>query len=228
MSRELIVSPSLLSSDFGRLANELTALEEGGLKWVHWDVMDGNFVPNITVGAPVIKCARKFTEMFFDVHLMVDKPERYVDDFVDAGADLLVVHEEASTHLERTISQIKQKGIQAGVALNPHTPLCNIEYLLPELDLVLIMSVNPGFGGQTFLPFCLDKIATLKEMLVNAESQAKIQVDGGVTPENVAKIFEAGTDVIVTGSAFFNFPPYGKRRELFETVATMHLGQEGF
>lgn len=228
MSREMILSPSLLSCDFTRLGEELKALEEGGLEWAHWDVMDGAFVPNITLGAPIIKCARKHSKLLFDVHLMVDKPERYIDDFVDAGADMLVVHAEATNHLQRAVAQIKKHEKKAGVALNPHTPLDMVEYLLPELDMVLIMSVNPGFGGQTFLPFCLDKIKTLKEMVINAGSETLIEVDGGVTPENVANIVDAGADVIVTGSAFFNFPPYGKRKELFETLATMHLGQEGF
>jgi len=226
--KKIILSPSLLSSDFGRLAEELAALEEGGLQWVHWDVMDGVFVPNITMGAPIIKAVRSRSGLFFDCHLMVIKPERYIKDFVGAGANLICVHAEATSHLERTVSQIREAGVKAAVALNPATPLSYVEYLLPELDMVLIMSVNPGFGGQTFIPFSLEKIRRLRAMIDEQKAGTLIQVDGGVTPENITSIVQAGADVIVSGSSFFKFPPYGKRRELFETLAHMNLSQEGF
>ena len=227
MAKELIVAPSLLSSDFSRLADELTALEEAGLKWVHWDVMDGHFVPNLTLGAPIIKSARSKSKLVFDCHLMVEQPERHVDDFVNAGADVISVHAEATVHLERAVSAIRDAGVKNGVALNPHTPLNVLEYLLPELDKVLIMSVNPGFGGQAFLPFCLDKIRQLRTMIDECGSDTLIEVDGGVSPENLANIVDAGADVVVSGSAFFNFPPYGKRHELFQTLATTKFGPDG-
>lgn len=227
MTKELIVAPSLLSSDFSRLADELAALEEAGLKWVHWDVMDGHFVPNLTLGAPIIKSARSKSKLVFDCHLMVEHPERHVDDFVNAGADVISVHAEATVHLERAVSAIRDAGVKNGVALNPHTPLNVLEYLLPELDKVLIMSVNPGFGGQAFLPFCLDKIRQLRAMIDECGSDTLIEVDGGVSPENLANIVDAGADVVVSGSAFFNFPPYGKRHELFQTLATTKFGPDG-
>lgn len=226
--RELIISPSMLSCDFGHMADELIALETGGLKWVHWDVMDGAFVPNITLGAPVIKAVRNVTKLFFDVHLMVEKPERYIGDFVEAGADIIGVHAEATPHLERAVSMIRDAGVKTCVALNPHTPLDMIEYLLPELDMVLIMSVNPGFGGQTFLKFCIDKIRGLSQLIRHNDLNTLIQVDGGITPENIADVVAAGADVVVSGSAFFAFPPYDKRHELFQTLAHLHLGQMGF
>ena len=212
---EYILSPSLLSSDFGRLAEELAALEEAGLKWVHWDVMDGLFVPNITFGPPVIGALRTKSKLFFDVHLMIERPERYISHFVDAGADLLCFHAEASTHLERTVSAVTEAGVKVGLALNPHTPLSLIRYLLPQLDMVLVMSVNPGFGGQSFIPFTRDKIRELAEMAREAKPDLLIQVDGGVTPDNVADLARLGANVFVSGSAFFGFPPYGARLETF-------------
>ncbi|MFW5490269.1 MAG: ribulose-phosphate 3-epimerase [Desulfovibrio sp.] len=227
MSKDIILSPSLLSADFSRLSEEVKALEAGGLKWVHLDVMDGHFVPNITYGPPVIKAMRKECSLFFDCHLMIDRPERYIPEFVDAGADMLVVHAESTNHLERVVTQISDLNVKCGVALNPATPPEAIKYLLPQLDMVLVMSVNPGFGGQMFIPFSLQKIRDLKEMIMAAGSKALIQVDGGVTPENVADLVDAGTDVLVTGSAFFKFPPYDKRRELFEFLAHNRFAQDG-
>ncbi|EGJ50957.1 ribulose-phosphate 3-epimerase [Desulfocurvibacter africanus] len=226
-AKKIILSPSLLSADFGRLADELAALEEGGIEWVHWDVMDGVFVPNITFGPPVIKALRNRSKLFFDCHLMVIKPERYINDFLDAGANLICVHAEATSHLERTVSQIREAGIKAAVALNPATSLASIEYLLPELDMVLIMSVNPGFGGQVFIPFSLEKIRRLRKMIDEQGAKTLIQVDGGITPENIAPIVDAGAEVIVSGSSFFKFPPYGKRRELFETLSQVSFGPTG-
>lgn len=215
----MILSPSLLSSDFGRFAEELQALERAGLKWVHWDVMDGHFVPNITFGAPVIKKLRPASKLFFDVHLMIEHPERYLSDFAEAGADMLVVHVEAATHLPRTLAEIKRLGMRCGAALNPATPLCTLEYVLDSLDMVLIMSVNPGFGGQSFMPLAYDKIRSLKEMIRKRGSETLVQVDGGVDPENTPKLMTAGADVLVSGSAFFNFPPYEQRLKTFQNAA---------
>jgi len=215
MAHDFILAPSLLSADFGRLAEELAALEEAGLKWVHLDVMDGIFVPNITYGPPVISALRKRSKLFFDAHLMIDRPERYLSQFADAGADMICVHAEATVHLERTISHIKELGVKCGAALNPHTPLCLIEYLLPALDMVLIMSVNPGFGGQKFIPFCLDKVRDLKQKMDELGCSPRIQVDGGVCIENTARLVKAGADTLVSGSAFFNHPPYGARLKQF-------------
>lgn len=215
----MILSPSLLSSDFGRLAEELVALEDAGLSWVHWDVMDGLFVPNITVGPVVIKSLRKRSKLFFDVHLMIERPERYLAEFVDAGADLVCVHAEATVHLERAVAEIARLGAKPAVALNPATPLHAIEYLLPQLSMVLIMTVNPGFGGQSFIPFCLDKVRALKAMIDARGLETMIQVDGGVTVENCGELYRAGAGVMVSGSAFFSHPPYGARHEAFLAAA---------
>ncbi|GAB1411174.1 ribulose-phosphate 3-epimerase [Desulfovibrionales bacterium] len=218
--RTCILSPSLLSADFGSLRTELSALEKAGLKWVHWDVMDGLFVPNITFGPPVIKALRTTSKLFFDVHLMIERPERYIQDFAQAGADLLCVHAESTVHLERTLRVIRDHGMQVGLSLNPATPLNILEYVLPQLDMVLIMSVNPGFGGQSFLPFCREKIRDLKTMIQGKNLSTLIQVDGGVTLDNARELYELGADVLVSGSAFFGFPPYDKRHRAFLDALT--------
>jgi ribulose-phosphate 3-epimerase len=217
--RPIIISPSLLSSDFSRFGEELAALEQAGVQWVHWDVMDGAFVPNITFGPPIIKACRKHSRLFFDVHLMIENPDRYLEQFVDAGADLLCVHAEACVHLERTVSEITRLGAKAGVALNPHTPLDMVEYLLPQLDMVLIMSVNPGFGGQKFLPFTMGKLRRLRAMIEDQQCATDIQVDGGVTPKNIPELVDHGANIFVSGSAFFGFPPYKERLETFNRAA---------
>ena len=217
----MILSPSLLSADFGRLAAELSALEEAGLSWAHWDVMDGSFVPNITFGPPVIARLRSRSRLFFDVHLMIEAPERYLSAFRDAGADMLVVHAEATVHLQRTLVEIRRLGMQSGVALNPASPLSMLDYVLDDVDMVLIMSVNPGFGGQNFLFPSYAKIKMLRETLRIRGLDVKIQVDGGVEPDNTAELLRCGADVLVSGSAFFNFPPYAQRRALFEEAAGM-------
>ena len=216
---QFILSPSLLSSDFSRFAEELQALEQAGLHWVHWDVMDGHFVPNITLGPPIIAACRKLSNLFFDVHLMIENPDRYVQAFAQAGADLICVHTEACLHLERTLSLIKEQGAQCAVALNPHTSLSTLDYVLPQLDMVLIMSVNPGFGGQSFIPFSLDKIAALRKMMQAKGCRCRIQVDGGVSLDNTWEIVQAGADVLVSGSAFFKHPPYRQRLQEFQNAA---------
>ena len=215
----MILSPSLLSADFGNLEQELTSLEAAGLSWVHWDVMDGMFVPNITFGPPVIKKLRPKSRLFFDVHLMIEKPERYLADFAEAGAELLVVHVEATRHLDRTLREIRRLGLRAGVSLNPSTPVSSLENVVDLLDLVLIMSVNPGFGGQSFIPRSLTKIRQLAELLESQGSHALIEVDGGVEPGNTAELVAAGADVLVSGSAFFSHPPYAERHASFMAAA---------
>ncbi len=204
MKPSFILAPSILSADFARLEEEVRMVEQAGAGWLHIDVMDGHFVPNITMGPVVVRALRQCTRLPLDVHLMIADPDRYIDDFVDAGADVLTVHVEACTHLHRTLTAIRSRNVKAGVALNPHTPLSSIEEILQEVDLVLIMSVNPGFGGQSFIPASLEKIRKLRQMLNSRGlSQVRVEVDGGIKLDNIAEVARAGADVLVSGSGIF-------------------------
>ncbi|MBO7491643.1 MAG: ribulose-phosphate 3-epimerase [Bacteroidales bacterium] len=203
MHQSVIVSPSLLSANFGNLEADVQMLNQSRADWLHLDIMDGVFVPNISFGIPVVKAIRKYSEKPLDTHLMIVQPERYIHAFKEAGSDLLTVHWEACTHLHRTIMQIKEEGMLAGVSLNPHTPISGLEDIINDVDLVLIMSVNPGFGGQKFIPRSLHRIAELRDMVERNNSEALIEVDGGVSRDNIQQIIDAGADAVVAGNAVF-------------------------
>ncbi len=208
MARSPLIAPSILSADFARLADEVAAVERGGADLLHVDVMDGHFVPNLTVGPPIVESLKKVTKLPLDVHLMITNADAFIADFAAAGADYLTVHVEASPHLHRTVQAIKERGVKAGVTLNPATSLHTLDEILSEVDLVLIMSVNPGFGGQQFIPSCLQKLASARQMLDRARSGALLEVDGGVKVENAAQALAAGADVLVAGSAIFTSRDY--------------------
>jgi ribulose-phosphate 3-epimerase len=208
MPPPLRIAPSILSADFGRLSDEVRAVEAAGADIIHVDVMDGHFVPNLTLGPAVVKAIRRATKLPVDIHLMVEAPDRSLAQYVEAGADIVSVHLEACTHLHRTIQQIRTAGAQASVALNPHTPLEGLDYVLEELSMVLIMSVNPGFGGQAFIPAMLRKIERLRAMADARGLELSIEVDGGIGPATAADVVRAGADTLVAGSAVFGRPDY--------------------
>jgi ribulose-phosphate 3-epimerase len=213
------LAPSILSADFTRLGEEIAAAEAGGARLLHLDVMDGHFVPNLTIGPPIVTSIRRVTRLPLDVHLMIENPERYIESFVAAGADMVSIHQEAVQHLHRTIHQIRESGAAAGVALNPATPLAMIQEVLPDLDYVLLMSVNPGFGGQRFIPSVLPKVAALRGMIAAAGSRTRIEVDGGIAAENIRELRENGTEIFVAGSAVFGGgDPHGRARSLVELI----------
>ncbi len=213
-----IVAPSILSADFARLAEEIRAVEAGGADWLHLDVMDGHFVPNITIGPPVVASIRNVTRMPLDVHLMIENADRYIPEFAKAGADIITVHQEACPHLHRTIQLIKSLGKEAGVVLNPATPVHTLKDIAGDLDLILIMSVNPGFGGQSFIPGALEKIAEARTLIKEKHSAAEVEVDGGVCVDNVRDIVQAGASVLVAGNAIFKSGDYAGTIKSLKTL----------
>ena len=212
------ISPSILSADFGNLKEEILQLEKGGADYIHLDVMDGIYVPNISFGPPVIKSLRNITDIPFDVHLMIDKPERYIENFSEAGADIITVHEEATTHLHRTIEEIKSFGLKAGVSLNPATPLENLEYVLEYIDMILVMTVNPGFGGQKYIKSMNRKIKDLRNIIDERNLDILIEVDGGIKLDNAKDVIDLGADILVVGSGIFNAEDVAYRTQMFKSL----------
>ncbi len=220
MSQQPLIAPSILSADFGRLAAEVTAVDAAGADWIHIDVMDGHFVPNLTFGPVVVKAVREASEKPFDVHLMITDPDTYAPQFRDAGADSITVHAEAVDHLHRTIQVVRATGARVGVSLNPHTPLTVLDYVLEDLDLVLLMTVNPGFGGQAFIPAVQRKVERLRETIERRALSVDIQVDGGIKPATAFEVARAGANVLVAGSAVFRRPDYREAIAAIRSRAT--------
>ncbi|HLZ34737.1 MAG TPA: ribulose-phosphate 3-epimerase [Nitrospira sp.] len=220
MARSTLIAPSILSADFARLAEEVAAVERAGADLLHVDVMDGHFVPNLTVGPPIVESLKKVTKLPLDVHLMITNADAFIADFAAAGADYLTVHVEACPHLHRTVQSIKERGVKAGVTLNPATSLHTIEEILSDVDLVLVMSVNPGFGGQKFIASCLQKVANARQMIDRIHSRALLEVDGGVKIDNAAQVLAAGADVLVAGSAIFS------SRDYAATIAALRAARQ--
>ena len=216
---KILIAPSILSADFSDLKNEIKKVEEAGADWIHVDVMDGRFVPNITIGAPVVKCIRQITKLPLDVHLMIVDPDKHIKDFIDAGANIVTVHTEACDHLERTLNYIKELGSKAGVSFNPHTPIDSLKYVLEIVDLVLIMTVNPGFGGQSFISSVVPKISEVKKMFQEANLTNKyIEVDGGISTKTAPIVRSAGANVLVSGNAIYSLK---SQTEIQKTISQM-------
>lgn len=214
------IAPSILSANFANLSLDIQTVANAGADMLHIDVMDGHFVPNLTLGAPIINSLRKVTDLEFDVHLMIDNPENYIKDFAFAGAQIITIHAEASKHLHRLLQMIRSEGVKASIALNPATPISVLDYLLDDLDMILIMSVNPGFGGQKFIPAIYDKISTLKKYLNNKNKNIPIEVDGGIGLDNIQRVCECGAEIIVSGSAIFH------SKDIKETIRIMKKADE--
>lgn len=210
------LAPSILSADFGHLAEDVKKIEEGGADYIHVDVMDGHFVPNISFGASVMKCLNDKTKLPYDIHLMIENPDMYIDDFVTPKTEYITVHQEACIHLHRTVQNIKSKGVKAGVSINPATPVSTLECILPDVDLVLIMSVNPGFGGQKFIPGSLEKVRELAEIKKRKNLDFAIEIDGGITLENIKEVVEGGVEIAVAGSAVFKAEDVVERVRAFK------------
>ncbi len=222
-SSSVKIAPSILAADFARLAEEVSAVEAARADWIHIDVMDGHFVPNLTIGPPIVEALRHVTELPLDVHLMITNPDAFIPDFAKAGADYLTVHVEACPHLHRTLQFIHEQGVKAGVTLNPATPLVSLEEVIHQVDLVLIMTVNPGFGGQQFIPHCLEKIARARGLLDKAGGHTVLEVDGGVKIDNAGEIVRAGADILVSGSAIFSTKDYQATIQAFRSASGVQV-----